>query len=59
MSENQELTFNLNINEVNIILQGLGEMPAKTSMNIIEKIRGQAAPQLSGPVPDEVVEEGA
>lgn len=56
---NETLTFNLSVNEVNIILQGLGEMPAKASMNIIEKIRGQAAQQLSGPVPDEVVEEGA
>lgn len=46
MNENQEITLTLSVNEVNIILQGLGEVPAKTSMQIIQKIQSQAAPQL-------------
>ena len=34
------------VEEVNIILQGLGELPAKLSMNLIQSIQEQAAPQM-------------
>jgi len=34
------------VEEVNIILQGLGELPAKLSMNLIQSIQEQAAAQM-------------
>ena len=56
----QEITLNLTINEVNAILSGLGELPAKASMGVIQKIQQQAGPQIQPvPVPAEVEEEGA
>lgn len=48
-----KLTFNFTIEQVNTILAGLGELPAKSSMDMIINIREQAAPQL----PDNVVQE--
>jgi len=54
MSE-QQITLNLTLTEVNAILTGLGELPAKSSMGLIQKIQQQAGPQIQ-PVP--VVEEG-
>ena len=40
------MKFEFKIEEVNIILQGLGELPAKLSMNLIQSIQEQAAPQM-------------
>jgi|TARA_B100000287_G_scaffold427466_1_gene477147 hypothetical protein len=40
------MNFELDLTEVNIILQGLGELPAKLSMNLIQKIQEQAAVQM-------------
>ena len=40
------MKFELELAEVNIILQGLGELPAKLSMNLITSIQNQAAPQM-------------
>ena len=40
------MNFDLEVGEVNIVLQGLGELPAKLSMNLIQKIKEQAAPQM-------------
>jgi len=40
------MKFELEVEEVNIILQGLGELPAKHSMNIIKLIQDQAASQM-------------
>ena len=40
------LDFKLTIEEVNLILQGLGELPARLSMNLINSIQNQAAPQM-------------
>ena len=48
----QELTFTLSIDEANLILNTLMELPAKTSMGIIQKLQQQAAGQLS-PAPEE------
>lgn len=48
------MKFELSIEEVNIVLQGLGEVPAKLSMNVIKIIQDQAAAQMqptSGEVP--------
>ena len=50
------MKFEFEIDEVNIILQGLGELPAKLSMNIIKLIQDQAASQMQ---PEMVGEEGA
>ena len=42
-----------------LILGGLGELPAKASMGVIQKIQQQAAPQVTPePVEAEEVEEG-
>ncbi len=40
------MKFELELAEVNIILQGLGELPAKLSMNLIKVIQEQAASQM-------------
>jgi len=40
------MTFELELAEVNTILQGLGELPAKLSMSLIQNIQDQAAPQM-------------
>ena len=49
------MNFDLEVGEVNIVLQGLGELPAKLSMNLIQSIQEQAAPQMQ---PDMVSAEG-
>ena len=40
------MKFEFKIEEVNIILQGLGELPAKLSMNLIQSVQQQAAAQM-------------
>ena len=40
------MKFELSIEEVNIVLQGLGEVPAKLSMNVIKIVQDQAAAQM-------------
>ena len=37
----------LTIAEVNTVLSALGELPAKTSMFLIQKIKDQAIPQVA------------
>ena len=46
-----ETTVNLDftVEELNLILKGLGELPAKESMNMIAKIQGSASKQLNPP----------
>ena len=44
--ETKELNLTLDVNEINVILAGLGELPAKVSINLIDKIRMQATAQL-------------
>jgi hypothetical protein len=41
-----KLTLELTIDEINTILAGLGELPAKASIGTIEKIRMQVIPQV-------------
>lgn len=56
----QQITLNLTLNEVNAILTGLGELPAKSSMGVIQKIQQQAGPQIQqAPVVEEIDGEGA
>ena len=56
MSEDQTLELSLTVREVNTILAAMGEVPAKISMGVIQKIQEQAGPQVSGPL-EEGVEE--
>ena len=53
----QVLEISLTLDEVNMVLTGLGEMPAKASMAVIQKLQSQVMPQLqqAGETP-EVVE---
>jgi hypothetical protein len=55
---NDTLDFKLTIEEVNAVLQGLGELPARLSMNLITSIQNQAAPQMQPqPIEEEKEEE--
>lgn len=38
--------YELTVEESNLVLSGLGELPAKASFNLISKLQQQAAPQL-------------
>ena len=40
------MKFEFEVEQVNIILQGLGELPAKLSMNLITSIQKQAEKQM-------------
>lgn len=54
----QELTFVLSLDEANLILNTLMELPAKASMGLIQKLQQQAAGQLNPvPAPDPEAEE--
>ena len=50
------MKFEFSVDEINIILQGLAELPAKLSMNIIARIQEDAAKQMQ---PEMKSEEGA
>ena len=50
------MKFEFEIEQVNVILQGLGELPAKQSMDLITTIHKQAEKQMQ---PEMVSEEGA
>lgn len=48
------LNFTFTVEETNLILGALGELPAKVTMGMIDKIRAQAQPQLADlPAPEE------
>ena len=40
------LKLELTLDEVNVVLGGLGELPAKVSVSVIDKIRAQVVPQV-------------
>ena len=42
----QTVKLELTLDDVNVVLAGLGELPAKTSLAVIDKVRGQAISQL-------------
>ena len=44
--DTKEIVLNLTVNDVNLILGGLGELPAKISIGLIDKVRTQASAQL-------------
>lgn len=43
----KEINLSLTLEEINLLLAGLGELPAKMSISVIEKIRSQATKQLN------------
>ena len=49
------MKFEFDIEQVNVILSGLGELPAKVSMDLITSIHKQAEKQMQ---PEMVSEEG-
>lgn len=50
-----KIKLEFSVEEVNLILQGLGEIPAKLSMNLIQRIQDEASEQLQ---PKPYVENG-
>jgi len=54
---NESIKLDLSLEEINMVLGGLGELPAKASMGVIHKIQQQAQPQVV-PEPVEAPEEG-
>ena len=55
---NENINLDLSLEEINMVLGGLGELPAKASMGVIQKIQQQAQPQVV-PEPVETPEDGA
>jgi hypothetical protein len=53
---NESIKLDLSLQEINVVLAALGELPAKTSIAVINKIQQQAQPQVT---PEPVKEEGA
>ena len=53
-----EKTFDFNVTEqeANLIIQALGEVPAKHSMNLISKLQRQAAeqPKMDQPIEEQI-----
>jgi hypothetical protein len=50
----QTLNLNFSVADTNVILAGLSELPAKTSYDLINKIKTQAQPQMAPPVAESV-----
>ena len=51
MTETQKVTLDFTIDELNVVLAGLGELPAKASLALIDRIRTQAPEQLRAAAP--------
>ena len=51
-----EYTFTVTENEANIIMAALGELPAKTTIDTILKIKEQVVPQMQANT-KEIIEE--
>lgn len=54
---NESINLTLSLEEINVILGGLGELPAKASMGVIQKIQQQAGPQVQPEPVEEPAEE--
>ena len=51
---NENIKLDLTLEEVNIVLNALGELAAKVSMPVIQKLQQQATPQVTPePIPAE------
>ena len=52
MTENvQKVTLEFTVDELNVVLAGLGELPAKASLALIDRIRAEATQQLRAAAP--------
>jgi hypothetical protein len=59
MTTAQTVTLEFTVDELNVVLAGLGELPAKASLALIDRIRAQATEQLraaAASAGDEVVQ---
>jgi len=54
---NENINLDLSLEEINMVLGGLGELPAKASMGVIQKIQQQAGPQVKPEAEAEEAEE--
>ena len=51
---NGNIKLDLTLEEVNVVLNALGELAAKVSMPVIQKVQEQATPQVTPePIPAE------
>ncbi len=51
---NENIKLDLTLEEVNVVLNALGDLPAKVSMPVIQKVQEQAQPQVAPePIPAE------
>ena len=51
---NENIKLDLTLEEVNVVLNALGELAAKVSMPLIQKVQEQAQPQVTPePIPAE------
>jgi len=41
-----DISITLNLDEVNVVMQGLGQLPYAQVSPLVDKIRGQAIPQV-------------
>jgi len=55
---NENIKLDLSLEEINMVLGGLGELPAKASMGVITKIQQQASPQVQPEPQPAPAEEG-
>jgi hypothetical protein len=53
------IDLNLTVNEINLILQALGQAPYAQVVELVEKIKAQAIPQVDALPKEEVVAEAA
>lgn len=54
MSNEKNINLNLSLDELNLVLSALAELPAKVSMNLISKVTAQAQQQLQAQPSEEV-----
>jgi hypothetical protein len=52
MSDNKVLNLALTVEELNLVLGALAELPYKVSMNLIAKVSNQAQQQLQASTPE-------
>jgi hypothetical protein len=43
---NNKLNLELDLNELNLVMGGLGKLPYEQSFQLVDKIRQQVAPQI-------------
>jgi len=54
---NEKINLQLTIEEINAVISGLAELPAKLSMNLITSIQNQAAAQMQPTVGEAPLED--